>query len=127
MAIVLENGNVLVAGGWGYDISYANTAELYDPSTRVWTNTGSMSQTLLSRTMSMLKNGKVLVAGGDQASTVGFNYVELYDPLTGNWTNVANMNYPRTSHTQTTLKNGKVLVAGGFSSGPGNTAELYTP
>ncbi|CAF5113475.1 unnamed protein product, partial [Rotaria sp. Silwood1] len=83
-ASVLTNGKVLVAGGRSGS-SYWNSAELYDPSTGTWTNTGSMSSARGEHTASVLTNGKVLVAGGYGGSYL--NSAELYDPSTGTWTN----------------------------------------
>ena len=39
---------------------YFNSAELYDPTTRYWTNVGNMFVAVERRTTSMLKNGTVL-------------------------------------------------------------------
>jgi hypothetical protein len=41
-APVLLNGKVLVTGGYSNG-SIINSAELYDPSTGMWTTTGSMN------------------------------------------------------------------------------------
>ncbi|CAF4158816.1 unnamed protein product, partial [Adineta steineri] len=42
-ASVLSNGKVLVTGGFNHNIGFLNSAELYDPSTGIWTTTGSMT------------------------------------------------------------------------------------
>ena len=43
-ATLLPNGRVLVAGGYGPDGTTAiSSAELYDPDTGTWTNTGSLN------------------------------------------------------------------------------------
>src|SRR5215472_18769585 len=42
-ATVLQNGTVLVAGGDNDTSGPLSSAEIYDPSTGTWTNTGSMS------------------------------------------------------------------------------------
>ncbi|CAF4568518.1 unnamed protein product, partial [Rotaria magnacalcarata] len=52
-AAILTNGKVLVAGGYG-NTDYLNTAELYDPSTGIWTMTGSMSIPLYLQAASVL-------------------------------------------------------------------------
>ncbi|CAF4296956.1 unnamed protein product, partial [Rotaria sordida] len=76
-ASVLTNGKVLVAGG--YYGGYVNSAELYDPSTGMWTNTSSMSTARTDHTASVLTNGKVLVAGGLISGGYA-NSAELYQP-----------------------------------------------
>jgi N-acetylneuraminic acid mutarotase len=125
-ASVLTDGKVLVTGG-DTDIGYVNSAELYDPSTGTWTNTGNMSSARYQHTASVLTNGKVLATGGYIGTNL--NSAELYDPSTGTWTTTGNMSSARYSHTASLLTNGKVLVTGGFhlGYGPGyqNSAELY--
>ena len=43
-ASVLSNGKVLVSGGYDGFI-YLNSAEVYDPSTGIWTTTSNMTNT----------------------------------------------------------------------------------
>jgi hypothetical protein len=124
-ATLLPDGKTLVASG--------NSAELYDPVSRTWTPTGSLTNGRSQHTATLLPNGKVLIAGG----IGGFNDVasaELYDPASGTWTLTGSLNQARRSHTATLLPNGKVLISAGFvdaltiSGGSSiNTAELYDP
>jgi N-acetylneuraminic acid mutarotase len=129
-ATLLQNGQVLVAGGDSF-----GTAERYNPATGTWTATSSMNTARSGNTATLLGNGKVLAAGG----FVGvypvdhsLSSAELYDPATGVWTTTGSMNTSRGFHTATLLPNGQVVVAGGFS-GSGRTftlltnAELYMP
>jgi hypothetical protein len=58
----LQNGRILLAGG--QDISGSAslaTAEIYDPSTSMFTLTGSMAVTRQSQAAALLQNGQVLV------------------------------------------------------------------
>jgi hypothetical protein len=61
-ASVLLNGKVLVTGGYhGVRLS---SCELYDPSTGMWTATGSMNNKRSVHGSLVLTDGKVLVIGG---------------------------------------------------------------
>jgi N-acetylneuraminic acid mutarotase len=127
MASVLTNGQILVSGGRAG--TYLNSAELYNPSTGVWTVTGSMNHARQSHMSSILTNGQILVSGGWNGSCL--NSAELYNPSTGVWTVTGSMNYTRYLHTAPVLTNGQVLVSGGYSSSSSSayldTAELYNP
>src|SRR5215813_13733368 len=131
-ATLLPNGKVLAAGG-GDPLFFQfdnNTAELYDPSTAIWTRTGSLSSGRFYHTATLLPNGKVLVAGGYGGNCSFFgcsilSSAELYDPATGNWSSTGKLNSGHYAHTATLLPNGKVLVAGnGFAE---DNVELYNP
>lgn len=122
-AILLQNGQVLVAGGDNSN-GLLSSAELYNPANGQWTATGSMNTTF-GGVLTLLQNGRVLLTGADN---------ELYNPSTGLWTVTANMVTPRFGYTQTLLPSVKVLVAGGRENSCGSppcpilsTAELYDP
>jgi WD40 repeat protein len=128
-ATLLSNGKVLVAGGGTYGGIFVNptaTAELYDPATGTWSDTGSLITARFFHTATLLPNGKVLVVGGnDPAMTVT---AELYDPVSGTWTATGSMTTGRAAHTATLLPNGQVLVAGGGTGVVSlASAELYDP
>jgi hypothetical protein len=72
-ATLLPDGTVLIAGrGWlvpgnsEYFYSTGNSAELYDPVTGTFSNTGRMATDRDGPTATLLNDGRVLVAGGVQ-------------------------------------------------------------
>ncbi len=117
--MLLNDGNVLVCGGFG-DVDIAlGTCELYDPATGTWTPTGSFNVArggyeMRNFTTTLLGSGQVLVAGGHPgAGGQIIKSCELYDPSTGTWSLTGEMAEGRTTHSATLLPSGKVLVAGG--------------
>jgi N-acetylneuraminic acid mutarotase len=133
-ASVLPNGQVLIAGGnvggqTNEPNVSTNAAQLYDPGSATWSQTGALTTGRYNHTATLLANGTVLVAGGTTAGALTGQTVlataELYNPSTGTWTSAGTMNAARSSHTATLLPSGMVLVAGGDSSGV--SAELYDP
>lgn len=131
---LLSNGKVLVAGG-RTDDSVGSTfglsnAELFDPLTATWTNTGTLNNGRSYFTATLLPNGKVLVAGGYGNYGAELSSVELYDPTTGLWTTNGNLLAVHAQHTATLLQNGKVLIAGGVNfdaTASATNAEIYDP
>jgi hypothetical protein len=130
-ATLLPSGEVIVAGGYDNTGSTTN-AELYDPATKIWTETGGMNDARATFTATLLTNGQVLVAGG-YFSESGYNpgglaSAELFNPATEIWTITGSMATARYGHTATLLPNGQVLVAGGVGDyGLILTCELYDP
>ena len=67
-ATVLQNGQVLVAGGDYYDgvnAGFLTECELYDPTLGTWSATASMSTARYGARAALLLDGRVLEAGGD--------------------------------------------------------------
>jgi WD40 repeat protein len=136
-ATLLDNGEVLVAGGLG-----ESSAELYDRTrggSGGWSMTGSMNDPRVDHPAVLLTNGQVLVTGSGVgpfcagACPVPLSTTELYDPAFGTWTWTGAMNTPREAHTATLLTDGTVLVAGGdtgliaLGSNLLSSAEIYDP
>ena len=135
---LLADGRALVVGGMT-DASTAGTyltsAELYDPTSGVWSTTGDLAPGRAGHTATRLLTGKVLVAGGSNYSNgvrTHLNDAWLFDPAKGEWTATGGMVTERAGHTATLLPNGKVLVIGGENhandyANPIRTAEVYDP
>ena len=104
VAALMQNGKVLVAGGFDQTNILAS-AEIYDPASGTWQATGSLNVARDYATATVLPSGKVLVAGGCCTATA-----ELYDPSTGVWTSTGSLAASRYEATATLLPNGKVLV-----------------
>jgi len=134
-ATLLPNGKVLITGGVGSGgvNGYHNSAELYDPATGTFTNTGAMATARTWHTATLLANGQVLIVGGLNTPGLGhavaYSTAELYDPSTGSFDRAGAMTRARSEHSATLLPNGKVLVVGGDIPGEGalSSAELYSP
>ncbi|MDX5419064.1 MAG: hypothetical protein LPK09_07595, partial [Hymenobacteraceae bacterium] len=124
---VLADGSVLVFGGndyWISNLKRLSSAERYDPSTKIWTSTGSMSQARDFLSSVLLNDGTVLAIGGMNQAEEILATTERYHPATGTWQSAGSMLRPRAQHDAVKLYDGKVLVAGGSA---GTSSELYNP
>jgi hypothetical protein len=129
-ATLLNNGMVLMAGGYGPEyIAAESSAELYNPATGVFTLTGSMNNWHAQHTATLLSNGMVLVAGGSRDGQESIATSELYNPSSWTFSYTGSLNAARRSHTATLLESGMVLVAGGNVDEYIGlaSAELYVP
>jgi len=123
-ATLLEDGRVLVAGGFN------TTSEVYDPETRTWSATGNTLGSHRGHTATRLQDGQVLIAGGGVGPITSAT-TEVYVPALGKWKPAGILNTQRYHHAAVPLPNGKVLVAGGrtgeYDSNTLASAELYDP
>jgi hypothetical protein len=145
VAIELENGRVLAAGGANSNSSnlkILDSYDIYDPTTNTWSadTKKRLNHRRFLPTAVLFKKGpnkgKVLVVGGFDMVTIPgkpepvfreLASCELYDPANDVWDNATSLNYPRGSHTLTLLDDGRVLAAGGEGDNATRTYEIYDP
>jgi hypothetical protein len=127
-ATLLDNGKVLIAGGWGG--GPLASSELFDPVSGVFTaptgSTPSLTDARNTHTATRLPSGKVLIVGGYGAATT-LATAELFDPASEAFSSTGSLSQGRGSHRAGILTNGKVLVTGGNNGGSLSSAELYNP
>jgi hypothetical protein len=117
-AVLLRDGNVLVAGGHTSGGGVVNTAELFDPAANTWRwASNTMTDARADFTLSQLLDGNVLVAGGDNGSGP-ISGVETFDLLTKTFKYAGYLNKARKAHAASVLKDGRVLITGGSGFRP---------
>ena len=127
-ATLLNNGTVLIAGGYDNNGDTSASAELYNPATATFTSTLGLNTARYRHTATLLNNSMVLIAGGEDSDGNALASAELYDPSTGSFTLNDSLNTARILHTATLLNNGTDLMAGGYGSSAYLTAaELDDP
>jgi hypothetical protein len=126
-ATLLQNGQVLVAGG-DNSSGTLSSAELFNPATGTFSPTGSMNVPRDSQTATLLQNGQVLMAGGPPFTLPGGS-AELYNPATGTFTNTGSMAFPHYGPLAGLLPDGRVVSVCNISDPGVNRcgAELYNP
>jgi hypothetical protein len=138
------SGEVLVVGGVSGSNKSTAKAEFFNPMTRKWTKTGSMTSPRAGETAAILTIGVahplVLVSGGFNGKSrlarlvqhitgSALSSEETYDPVTGKFTGTGALSATRVGLTATVLASGKVLLAGGADSSgtPLVTADIFNP
>jgi hypothetical protein len=134
IAILLNDGRVLLAGGVGAGWSFLETAEIYDPQTGTFAATGQMMMPRESHTATLLPSGEVLVTGGHtgrRAAMKIYDSAELYNPVTGQFRLTGPMMVPRHKHDATLLADGRVFISGGAderdAQGVYRSTEIFDP
>jgi large repetitive protein len=124
-----EDRVVLIGGaqyGPGGEVPQAS-AELFEPATGTFTETGSLGQARWGHTATIGSDGRLVVIGGMGDSGV-LASVEAFDPGTGTFSVVGHLCEARYLHTATELQDGRILIAGGIGdAGPLASVEIWDP
>lgn len=109
--------------------AFLATAEVYDPDTRKFSKTGSMTTPHRGHTATMLADGRVLVVGNGGESSPSGALADLYDPATGTFSKTGSMKTGRWLQSATLLRDGRVLILGGRSPQDSvyRSAETFDP
>ena len=78
---LLDDGRVIAVGGTSRGGNMTGS-EIYNPETKIWSQSGDMSESRASHTATILEDGKVLVVGGTNTAS---GICEIYDPKNGSW------------------------------------------
>ena len=133
-SLLLPDGNVFVAGGFGPNDIIISSAEVYVTTAARWDAKPDMPagcQRALHATV-QLKDGRIMLIGGVNSNGVldtsaVFN-PSAASPWGANCTTVPAMPSPLRSHTASLLFDGRVLVTGGNDGfGEVNASYIYDP
>lgn len=131
-ATLLEDGRVLIAGGYMASNQLSPTAinsvEIYDPATGLFKESGSLLTPRSNAAAARLDDGTVLIAGGKRIDGSILQTAEVYDPKTGVSVETGSMSVARSSTVAIALDGGRVLIVGGDSpDGWISGADIYDP
>lgn len=112
----LNNGEVLITGGYLFPNNYIGSCEIYNPDSNTWRYTNSLNAMRDRHSATLLKDGRVLVVGGRMQGDIYHKSAEIFDPITEQWTITDSLEYGRAYHAATLLPDGRVLISGGNSN-----------
>lgn len=129
-ATLLKSGKVLIVGGYVTGSSLGDSAEVFDPSTGIFTQLSAKLPAALGyHASARLPNGDVLLAGGLEktgGSLVASRRVTIYDPSLGahgGFKAGSDLNQPRWNYnnvaTSALLANSKLFLTGGSAATSG--------
>jgi len=119
MAVLLANGNLLVAGGrdGGAGSQYFNECEIYNPINDIWTVIPPMMQARIAGVLAQFPDGSVLAAGGRNTPMTSAPGSELLDTSSLQWTQISPMLQPCCVSGNVMLPDARYLMTGGQISG----------
>ncbi len=125
-AVLLLDGTVLIAGGFGTN-GYTSSAEIYNPGSDSFTATGSMTANRYYPTATLLSSGQVLIDSGHNGTNVNLT-ADVYNPGLRTFTQAGTTTASHYGGVAGLLPKGKVLIAGGGGGGVRNPlADIFDP
>ncbi len=117
-AASLLDGRVMITGGriGGWDGTFFNESEIYDPVANTWTVIEPMKQPRMRGLLVQFSDGSILSAGGRNAALSTAPGSELFDLSTGHWTETDSMKVPSTWLSCVLFPDDRYLATGGFSA-----------
>lgn len=117
-ATLLSDGRVLLVGGATLmGLEEIATAEVWDPETGQFQDSGTLDAGRVFHTASLLPDGRVLVVGGfgtdETREPTLFDTAVAWDPATASFAEVGSMAVGRLGHRATVLPDGTVLITSG--------------
>lgn len=138
----MEDGNVLVSGGWTTAWTDLLTASyVMDPDSYIWTTVASMKDARVQHQLIHIDN-RVLAIGGRHSNlnpnaTNGtvLNTCEIYSTSGNTWTRTGSMSSARFGFGSVTMPDGRIMVVGGIGYNPTRSqisvtlksTEIYDP
>jgi len=135
-ATPLGSGSVLIVGGKTGPLLTDRTAELFDPTSAMFSDTGALlpgedkrSHTAVLIGGASANSGKVLISGGVTGGGTPSSTQFLYTPGSGVFDAVVSLATARSNHAAISLFSDSVLICGGTSDGTNmlSSCERFDP